>query len=470
MNTAAGAGVVQLVLRYVLGFLINFAGTVVIARTGGPGLWGIFAISQVILSLSAFVSIGCWGYLIQKSEEPDEATIGNCYTFQTGLSLVWALTVVGFSPFAARYLASNEIVPLLAATAAGGFFYGWRFIACSHSERTLNYRISSLTELSEAAVFTVTTLMFAASGEIFKGIIIGNFLRCVVSMVLAHVMARKRVFFRFDSQLIKQVAGYGLPYIGSNVLAWLPGNAGPILAGSTLGVRELGLMQLGYRTVEYARVIVTIASRISLGFFSRNAGDSDKMHDLTKKALHLLYFPLVPGIGMLVAMSPLWVPRIYGQEWMRVTMVMIIILFPFLVMSMTYLLASLLQSRGNSRTPFMFFLGLNILYWPSVYGITPLLGYFGPPVAEWLVLASCSILLLGLKRSGIAIGIFIRYAILLLCISGLFGVVWYLLYRGFLLEGIGMCFAIVILWVVLSPVKQEVRQWFSGMYTRKLPL
>ena len=138
-----------------------------------------------------------------------------------------------------------------------------------------------------------------------------------------------------------------------------------------MSVQDIGILQLSYKTSEYPRVLVTIASRLSISVFSNMKKSDIDLQEGIEKAMYLLYFLLIPGLGLVVALSPIWIPFVYGEAWIRMSNVIMIIVFPFLIMAMMSLFSSLLSSQGIVKGPFLFFGVYNIIYWPTLIILNP---------------------------------------------------------------------------------------------------
>jgi len=456
------SGTKYFILRYGLGFIINFIGTIVIVRIGGARLWGIFAISQLVLAIFAFLSLGCWGYLIQNKKEPTYEEIGNCYSFQSLLSIAWALIVIALTPFLSSYFSSKELTLLLLGTILGGFTYGWRYIACGLSERKLLYRVAAMSEVSDLLIFNGVAISLALMGYPFYGLLIGSVLRGVGSTLVALISAGQRIIFSFDRVIMNRIGRFSLNFISYNILQWLPINAGPVVAGAFLSLQDLGLLQLSYKTAEYSRVLVTISSRLSLSVFSHLGRSGIELQKRMKKAIDLLLFLLIPGLGLVVALSPMWIPFIYGDPWVRMSNVMMIIVFPFLTMAMMSLICSLLSSQGMVRGPFLFFGIYNIIYWPILVILTKKMDYLGLPVTEWVVLMSCAILIRELRKGGLSLGMVYQYLLKLLGVTFVITCIGFIAIHKYATIGIVLSIIASTLWFVISPVRREVKNWITG--------
>ena len=456
---ATQAGAKQLFLRYGVGFLINAAGTIVIARKGGPELWGVFAVSQLVLTIFAVLSHGCWGYLIQSPSAPDKREIGNCYSFQTIVSASWAVIILALSPFLSDHLSTNALFPLLPATVFGGLFYGWRYVTCALSERNLQYGVAASAELSDILIFNVIAVALAVAGHPYHGIVAGNVLRGIVSTFVAQKWARQKLYFHFDKNVMKRVAKFSLPYTSFIALQWLPIYAGPVVAGSFLGIRELGILQLAYKTVEYPRVLVTIAFRLSMSVFSRAGKTVNEVRESLKKILDVLFFVLIPSMGMIVAMSPAWIPFVYGTAWMRMSDVMIIIVFPHLTMAMMMIFSSLMSARGNAKASFLFYGIYNMVYWTALVIMTYGIGFFALPLTEWIALTGCIILIRAIQVAGIGTNIVFRYLGVLFTASLAAALLWNIALHRTLTETLIASIIMTCLWFLLSPARKEIVTW-----------
>ena len=464
IGLAAKAGARQLFLRYGIGFLINIAGTIVIARKGGPELWGIFAVSQVVLTVFALLSHGCWGYLIQSETVPDRKTIGNCYSFQSFLSIAWSLLILVFSPVLANRLSSQDLFPLLASTVLGGFFYGWRYVTCGLSERNLQYSVAAVAELSDILTFNGIAVVLALAGHPYQGIVAGNLFRGVISTYVALRKAAEPLYFSFDGEIIIKIGKFSSPYTSFIALQWLPIYGGSVVAGLFLWIRDLGLLQLAYKTVEYPRVLVTIAFRLSMSVFSRTDKTISELQNSLKKILDILYFMLVPAMGLIVALSPRWVPVVYGGTWTAMSDVMVIIMFPHLAMAMMMILSSLMSAHGGAQKPFFFYGVYNILYWPVLIVLTRSAGFFGLPVTEWVALAACMVLIRQLSEAGIATNMVFGYLTVLLAAAGLTTLLWLIALHRSLTETISAAIIMSVLWFIGSPVRREIVGWVKKQY------
>jgi PST family polysaccharide transporter len=463
----ARRGAAHLGLRYGLGFLANLAGTIVLARSGGPELWGMVAVSQLVLAMFAFLSLGPWGFLIQHGREPGPEEVGSCYLHAVLVAIGFAGIVLFAAPaFAAMLLphlgSESEQAALLAlawSAIAGGCFYGVRYVAVASGERRQRYEVAMWAELSDLVAFNGTAIVLAAADRPLEGAILGNVLRGPSSALVAHLVLGGVPRLRVSRAGLRAVTRFSRPFVGLQVLQWLPSNAGPVVAGAFLGVADLGILQLAVRTVEYARVLVTVGGRLAFGLSARGDPDAATSPATTARTLDALLALLVPGMAAIVSLAPLWVPRVYGPEWQRMSEVMMLVMFPFLVMAMISMLAALLAGRGELAAPLRLYAAHNLLYWPALALFCGAFGLVGLPAAEWAALAACTLLLPAVHRRLQALRLSLARAAVALTATAAAAAVWIAGAHGHAALAIGAYGTLAALWFGRAPVRAELRSW-----------
>jgi O-antigen/teichoic acid export membrane protein len=274
-------------------------------------------------------------------------------------------------------------------------------------------------------------------------------------------VSREKVYFRLESSVLMRIARFSVPYSGFAALQWLPIYAGPVFAGIFLGIKELGLLQLAYKTVEYPRVLVTVTSRISMSLFSRLGATTDDLRSGLKHTIDALNYLLIPAMFLIAALGPVWIPFVYGPQWLPMSDVMLIIMFPHLTMSMMMIITTLLSSQGKSQASFIFYCMYNALYWSALVILTPLLQFYGLPITEWVSLAGCAILLTQLRSLGIGMKFVFQYARLLLFATLCAVIVWSVAHHRTHIEAIIVGFMMTISWFLFSPARKEMVKWVS---------
>jgi O-antigen/teichoic acid export membrane protein len=224
-------------------FLIQFSGSVVLARLLTPYEFGVNALANAVVGVLSIVqSIGLGSYLVREAELTDER-IDAVFTINLILSSLIAAAIVALA-FAGDLVATDvnvrDVLLIVALSPLVGMFGTVPFAML---ERAGNFRIISLLNLVRVLVATATTIALALLDLGFYSIAVGQLAASVVhnaALILAAPrpgerrrrlsVAEWRVLTAFGSQMIA--------IHGVNTLA---GRLGEVIIGRILGLQSLAL-------------------------------------------------------------------------------------------------------------------------------------------------------------------------------------------------------------------------------------
>lgn len=400
LKSLAFSGIKTLFLRHLVGFIINFAGGVFLARILGPEIIGLYFISFTLLTLfRGIIEFGIRIHFIRVPCEPSQEEIKVAFTFQQGLGLLSLVFVVALvAPLAVYWYGYKELLPLVASAGISAYFYSWQNIPTTLLERKLSYAKVGIIEVSEILVFNLVSVAGAFAGVGILGLSIGNILRGLVPAILAKtitsfkptILVNKKAF----AGLIKAVS----PILGSSIVIWIIMLAPPVLIGSISGAKALGIAQLAYTVLGNTVVISAIIQRVGLSALSRVQEDKERFNNAVNKTFQILalfYTPLIMGIS---SFSPLWVPLVYGNEWKEMSNIMLIAAIPMVIIAPFSILASALFAKGLAKIIFKQTIIYMIIYWSVMAILAKSLGALSVPIAHLLAMLSKYILIYGYKK------------------------------------------------------------------------
>jgi len=444
--------------RYLIGFISNFAGMIVITRSLGPSIWGYYYISFVLINIFAFLSLGGWGWIIQERGDLSTHQRGTSALVQQLIIFSWVLiSLFVIEPLLAWRYGSPDLRFLIYAAVVGGYCYSWRYLIVAYGERRLLYAAAGVVEIVDVAVFNICAIIGITLHYGLLGLVVGNVLRGIISMIVAWVLVRPRLALNWDRKVAREVIRYSVPFISSNLLQWLPINAGPLVAGTFVGSVTMGYLSLAYRLIEYPRVIVTLIFRMSISVLAQHKGDSQGFNRAVEHTLQLLYLLLTPSIFILAALSPWWVRIVYGKQWALVSVVMILVATPYLITAGYNILATALNAWGAVKPAMRYQLIYNLVYWSALLGFVKEWGWLGLPMSEWVIIFMGIIIWRDYKRicgklnnPKIVLPVLIAPAIM--CSA------WLMCAYGHLLVAISVTAIFVTAWLIVLDAKGHARQ------------
>ncbi|MEO5658268.1 MAG: lipopolysaccharide biosynthesis protein [Polaromonas sp.] len=298
-------------------FALQLAAQVVLARTLGPEIFGIFAIGMVVLTFAAFFSsFGFSWSLLQRMTLRDE---------DIRFAWTWQL-IVGFATMLAVYL----LAPVLAAyfrEPRAQSVIEWLSLACLLSaaaapatyllQRDLNFRTIGLIQVgSYAAGYLAVGVPMAIFGWGANSLIAAWLVQATVVLIASYICKPHAVRPLFWYDDAASAVGTGRAVFFTNIVNWILSNLDRVLIGRLLNAQALGLYNVAYN-------LATLPNNLLLGalqpaFLAAGARLQDELERLGRAYFQMLatIFVLVfPAFVFLALISADLVRLLYGSKW-----------------------------------------------------------------------------------------------------------------------------------------------------------
>ena len=376
-----------LAVRVVGGFAVNVLGGILLARLLGPRIWGIYAISLfLLLAYQTLFEKGLVAYLIQKQSPISSEEIGVSYTIQISLGLFCLIISVLIFPFLAeQWTGYDEVGIMIASTGLAGFAYSLRSVPLALFEREMKYFQVGLIEMGDIVAFNVFAIVCVLLGMGIQGLVIGNIARGIISVLIAFgVRENKRPQISWNAQVARCILKFGIPVFGSNALKILASAADTILVSLLAGPQALGFIQVTYTVLNYPAYLAAILTRVSFSALSRIQNQTEELNHLSSVSIALLSRMILPIMAGLAGTAPIWVPWVYGPQWLPVTRTFLVAAIP---MAMGHILLSLtaaLYAKERANEVAVFLILYDMAYWLSSFLLIPRWGELGSPIALWV--------------------------------------------------------------------------------------
>jgi O-antigen/teichoic acid export membrane protein len=400
LKSAVFKGGRALFLRHILGFLINFIGGLILARTLGPEILGLYFISYTIfLICRGIIDFGIKTHLIRLPSISSSEEYITAFTFQQGLAIFCsAVTLFIISPISISWYGHEELFPLIISAGIGAYFYSYHSIPLALMERRFEYEKVGIIEVSEILIFNLAAVIGVSIGAGISGLILGNILRGFLPALLSMALAGFRPRLLMDKKAIASLLKTVYPIFGSEFIVWLIVLAPPVLVGSISGVKALGMAQLAYTVLGYTMIVATIFQRISLTTFSRLQDKNEQFNNAVHKILQLLSFIYIPLTMGIASISPLWVPLIYGDKWIGMENVILIAALPVTASALFSIIFSALISKGYANIVLRQNILHAVIYWISMAILASPLEALSVPVTHLIAMSAGYIFIYGYNK------------------------------------------------------------------------
>lgn len=298
-------------------FALQLVAQVVLARTLGPEIFGIFAIGMVVLTFATFFSgFGFSWSLLQRTTLHDE-DIRFAWTWQLIVGVITTLAVYLLAPVLAGYFREPRAQSVIE----------WLSLACLLSaaaapatyllQRDLNFRAAGLIQVgSYAAGYVAVGVPMAMLGWGATSLVAAWLVQAAVVLIASYVLkphAVRPLFWYADAA---SAVGTGRAVFFTNIINWILNNLDRVMIGRLLNAQALGLYNVAYN-------LATMPNNLLLGalqpaFLAAGARLQNELERLGRAYFQMLatIFVLVfPAFIFLALISPDLVRLLYGSKW-----------------------------------------------------------------------------------------------------------------------------------------------------------
>lgn len=298
-------------------FVLQLGAQVVLARTLGPEIFGIFAIGMVVLTFANFFSgFGFSWSLLQRT---------NLTVEDVRFAWTWQL-IVGIATMASVYL----LAPLLAdyfREPKAQRVIEWLSLACLLSaaaapstyllQRDLNFRAVGMVQVgSYLAGYLLVGVPMALLGQGEISLVAAWLVQAAVVLIASYLLKPHPLRLLFWYTDAASAIGTGKAVFLTNIVNWLLNNLDRILIGRLLNTQALGLYNAAYN-------LATMPNHLLLGalqpaFLAAGARLQDERERLGRAYFQMLATVLVvvfPFFAFLALVSADLVHFLYGAKW-----------------------------------------------------------------------------------------------------------------------------------------------------------
>ena len=299
-------------------FVVQFLGTIVLARVLSPSDFGLVGMVMVLMLLIRFFrDFGLTKATIQRAviSRPE---ISNLFWINAGISLLLGVLLTAFAPLIASFYGREELTQITMALAGGLVIEGLGLQHRALMSRRMQLGKLALCDVVAQCLSVSVALMAAFHGLGFWALvlmpIVGSvtrlsfivcFTRWIPSMISNHGDTRSYLFF-------------GSNLFGYHLLNYFSRNTDSILIGRFLGADTVGLYSYAYRLLMLPiQQLNGPMLNVMLPTFSRLQGEPDRFAETYYKTVRMMISVTFPFLGLAYAIAPSLFTFVLGVEWIE---------------------------------------------------------------------------------------------------------------------------------------------------------
>ncbi|PQM28547.1 lipopolysaccharide biosynthesis protein [Sphingopyxis lindanitolerans] len=390
----------------ILAQIITWSVTLLVIRLLDPADYGLFAMTQVILSFLAFLN--GWGFAsaLVQSDSIDPFRIRQAFGLLLLLNAGLAAIQFFGAPLAAAYYGHPKVADLLRVQAL--LYLATPFIALPQvmMSRTLDFRRLALVNLLAALVGAGTALGCALAGYGVWTLVYAPIAMFWTRAVGLTAVARLFVWPSFNFRGCGQIIGFGSAILFAQLFWLVQSQSDVFIAGARFDTHSLGLYAEALFLAQiFMAKFVPPLNEVAFPAYSRIKDDAAAVRWNFLKTVRLLMLVAAPFYcGLTVVAAPM-VETLFGLKWLGMVPYIQIISLALMLMTVQILFAPVTSALGKPSTSMFAALGGAILF-PTAFLIGAQWGLIGMAWA-WLIAAPL-LLILTARLSAPLIGVSLR--------------------------------------------------------------
>lgn len=372
-------GSAALLLRQVITFGFTFAGSVLLARILTPAQFGGYAMILFVAALSRLlVDGGLAATLVQQTNEPTEIERSTVFSLQTFISIGVFLLLQLVIPILSSLFAALpqfEIairwasVSLLAAPALS--------ICFAVLERRLQFGRVGLLLSIQPVVFNVLAVLLATAGWGILGLGVSLTVSTVLVVPFAVLSVRFLPRFGIQRGAMHGRFRFGLPFIGTNLIATLKDSVNPIFMGIMFGPTVVGYINWAQQVAVMGVYLLFVLSRLLFPLFARLRSNRQVLSDAVFNAVFWCNVTVAP-VAVFIFVNVIDVTNIiFNPKWVPAIPTLLLLSVSNLISPTMVVLMALMNALGKTTIPLLCSVAWFAGTWVFVPLFSSLLGFSG---------------------------------------------------------------------------------------------
>jgi O-antigen/teichoic acid export membrane protein len=299
-------------------FIIQFSGSVVLARLLTPYEMGIYAVAYAVVGiLSTLRALGLSNFLVREHElRPD--IVRTCFTINAILVTATAAVIAILSHVGGALLGDAGVGRVLVLLTVPPLLSILELVPLARLERIGAFRLVALINLAKVSTTTGVTILLATLGFSYMSIAWGTLAAAALGVICVNIAGRRFVSLRFGLHEWRSVTRFGVQILMIGAMGNIANRCSDLLLGRVVGLSALGLYSRasGLNGLLWDNIHVVIARVVFVDFSER------RRRSLPLRESYLRVVAMVIGLlwpasaGMAILAGPI-VLTIYGPNWVE---------------------------------------------------------------------------------------------------------------------------------------------------------
>lgn len=300
----------------VIAQLITWTSTILVVRLLVPSDYGLFAMTQVVLTALAFLNGQSFATSLVQAERIDERRVGQIFGLMLFFNVVLAITQFVMAPYAAAYFGEPLVEKMLRIQAV--MFLAVPFISLPSEllARRLEFRRQGQVHMLTAVIGAITALTLAWLGYGVWALVYAPIAMYFTRAIGLSLAARLLVKPVFDLRGAGDLVTYGGTITLCQLFWIIQSQSDIVIAGRAMSTHDLGL----YSEALFLTLIVTgrfipPINEVALAAYSELNREGKSLAPyflMTARTVMLVVAPIYIGLALVAEPA---IITLFGHKW-----------------------------------------------------------------------------------------------------------------------------------------------------------
>lgn len=316
LSSKAIQGTLWAYLSFILGKLLTFVSTIILARLLIPEDFGVMGYCLVAVQYLEIINTFGLGVAIISRRDRLEEAANASFIISVLLSLLLYGGAWMLSPLVATFFNSAEVIYLFRVLAVVLPINALGVVPGALIQKELRFRDKVIPDVGRSLAKGLISIVLALGGFGVWSLVWGQIAGETATTITFWLIGRWRPTFRFHPLVTREILGYGGNIISIGLIGALLTNVDYLFVGRILGAAALGYYTLAYRVPELViRNINVVISKVALPVLSKLQVDLHQLRSVYFSYLRYTSMIIFPaGIGLAI-LSPQFVLTFYTGKW-----------------------------------------------------------------------------------------------------------------------------------------------------------
>lgn len=299
-------------------FIIQFVGSVVVARLLSPYELGVYALAVAVTGvLNLIQSVGLGSYMVREPELTPER-IATAFTVNAAISLLLAAATAGLALTGSLISSDTGVRGVLLVLALSPLIGMLSVVPYALLEREANFRLISFSGVVRSLIATIGTVVLAMTGWSYYAVAWSQVGASFVQAVMLCVVARRHVSWRLSFSGWREISRFGAQMIAITGVNNLAARASDLLLGKITGLIALGLYNRASNVNNlFWENVHLVMGRVAFSELARQKREGMSLRPFYLNAIEMMTASLWPLFAGLAVLAEPLIRLVYGPKWIN---------------------------------------------------------------------------------------------------------------------------------------------------------